>query len=455
MKILVIDDEAILREDITELLKDHGYDSRSAPSGQAGLKIADEFLPDVILCDLTMPGMDGIEVLDNVRIRLPETEFIVVTAYGSMETAIEAFRKGACDYILKPVNFETLLFKISRLEKQRDLSAEVRELRRQVNSPQHPIQLIGQSKQIQEIISLVEHLKLVDTSVLLLGETGAGKEVVARYIHEQSNRSSKPFIALNCAAIPETLMESELFGYMHGSFTGASKNKTGLFEAADGGTLFLDEFCEMPAALQSKLLRVLERKEIMPIGGTVAKSVNVRLLAATNREPLEFVKEGKLREDLYYRIRVMEINIPPLRERRVDIPLLAQFFVDQFNRDMKRTVKGLSNEALQAMMLFDWPGNVRELKNAVERAMIFTMNGYLKLEHFPREVSNQPEKKDIPDDLKSALKAYENAHILSILSQTGGNRLQASKSLGVDRSTLHRKLASMEEEGMDVSVSSD
>ncbi len=444
MKTLIVDDEALFCDEIAAILNERGFSCKSARDGRTGLEIASEFLPDVVICDLSMPDMDGLKVLERLRCELPETHIIIITAFGTMENVIEAFRKGASDYVLKPLNIDELIRKIRQIERQRALLAELRELRRKVNTPPQATQFIGQSPAIREILTLVDQLAPVDSSVLLLGETGTGKEVVARLLHERSHRRNKPFIALNCAAVPETLIESELFGHVRGAFTGATHDKTGLFAAACGGSLFLDEFCEMPASLQGKLLRAIERKEVMPVGSASLIPVNVRLIAATNRDPMAYVKESKLREDLFYRIRVMELSLPPLRQRREDIPLLAQHFVDRFNQEMKRNVQGISNAALQALMLYGWPGNVRELKNAVERAMIFTTSGFLELRHFPVEVGNAQNNVAVPDELKAALCAYENAHILAVLNKAGGNRAYASQLLGMDRSTLHRKLTAMQ-----------
>ncbi len=445
MKILLIDDEALLLQEVAAILSESGHVCRCSSNGKAGLEEALRFLPDVVLCDLTMPELNGLQVLRQLRKELPQTEVVIITAFGSMESAISAFREGACDYLLKPIIFEDILNKLGRIASHRALLAEVRELRQKVSHQCGPTTIVGRSPRMQEVGDLAGQLSSVPSSVLLVGETGTGKEVIARAIHEGGERGSKPFIAVNCAAVPDSLMESELFGYARGAFTGAMHDKVGLIEAANGGTLLLDEFCEMPPALQSKLLRVLERKEITRIGNTRPISVDVRILAATNCDPLAYMEQGKLREDLYYRIRVMEIHLPPLRERKEDIPLLAQHFIEIFNQEMKRTVAGLSNAALQAMMLYFWPGNVRELKNAIERAMIFTTSGFLPLEAFPAEISRKMDGQEVPDELRIAMKAYESAHILNVLQRSEGNRARASELLGVDRSTLHRKLATMPE----------
>lgn len=446
-RILVIDDESLLREEIATILSEEGYACDMAENGRNGLQKATEFMPDIVLCDLAMPDIDGLTVMEKLRRELPETQVVIITAFGSMESAIEAFRKGACDYLLKPVNLDEMLAKIERIEERQALLHEVHNLRRVVSTREGEPRLVGDSPQIKQTAALIEQLATVDSSVLLLGETGTGKEVVARLLHERSRRRDKPFITVNCSAMPESLMESELFGHTRGAFTGAVDDRPGLFAAAAGGTLLLDEFCEMPYALQAKLLRVLERKEVQPVGSTEPITVDVRLVAATNRDPAAYVEQGKLREDLYYRIRVMEICLPPLRERKEDIPVLAQHFVDLFNVEMKRTVQGISNAALQALMLYSWPGNVRELKNTVERAMIFTTSGFLGLEPLPAEVLRTvPQQERVPDELKAALRRYESAHILAVLQKTDGNRAKAAQLLGVDRSTLHRKLSGSNED---------
>jgi two-component system response regulator PilR (NtrC family) len=442
MRILIIDDEKLLRDEIAAILTEHGHHCKCADGGERALTLGPEFKPDIVLSDQTMPGMSGLETIIKLSPLLPECEFIIITAFGTLENSLDAFRQGICDYILKPVCIEDLLDKLASISKRQIHLREVRELRRTINQPTKTV-LVGQSPQMENIKTIVKRLSNVSSSVLLTGETGTGKEVVARYIHESSTRCQQPFIAVNCAAIPEPLMESELFGHIKGAFTGATSDKIGVFEAANGGTLLLDEFCEMPFSLQSKLLRVIERREVIPVGKTTATPLDVRLIAATNRTAEEFVKAGKLRADLYYRVNVMELKLPPLRERKEDIPLLCQHFIQMLNQEMKRLIKGVSNNALQAVMLYSWPGNIRELKNAIERAMIFTAGEFLPLENFPVEITRQKIALASPDELKVAIRAYENAHILTVLNKTNGNRAQASKLLKVDRSTLHRKLTAI------------
>lgn len=441
MKILVIDDESVFREEVAEALRERGHECEEAGDGRSGIERAERFGPDVILCDLVMPGVGGGQVLEALRPRLPQTQFIMVTAHGTMESAIDAFRMGACDYLLKPVVFEELFAKIDRVERELTLLSEVQQLRRAVSGEQEPDELIGQSAAIEEVRRLIGEVASVDASVLLIGPTGSGKDVTARALHRQGTRHRGPFVAVNCSAIPDGLLESELFGHLRGAFTGADQDRPGRLRVAEGGTLFLDEITTMPVASQAKLLRAIEEREIVPVGGTKPVRVDFRLIAATNQDVGEAIADGRFREDLYFRVRVVEIHLPPLRERTEDIPLLVRHFVDELNHQMKRRVRGASNEALQALMQHPWPGNVRQLRNVIERAMIFRTEGFLEVGDLPGEVSAGAFKGAATDELKAAVKAFERHHILAVIDQCDGNRDEAARRLGIDRSTLYRRLA--------------
>ena len=440
MKILVIDDEVAFCREISEVLEERGHSCQMAHDGESGLEQAATYLPEIVLCDLVMPGIGGLEVLERARTQLPDTHFIMITARGTLHNAIDAFRLGAIDYVLKPPLVEDLLQKIARVAERKALVEENRRLRRLFSHPLLQGKMVGESPPFREVRLLTEKAAGVDASVLLLGSTGTGKEVVAQEIHRQSRRREGPFVPVNCAGIPENLVESELFGHAEGAFTGAVRDRQGLFHAAGGGTIFLDEICSMPIETQARVLRVLEDRTITRVGGTERVQVDVRLITSSRRELAGEVEKGNFREDLYFRVRVMEIRLPELRERREDIPLLAQHFVAQMNTDMKREVEGVSSRALQALMLYAWPGNVRELRNAVERSMIFREDGFIELDDFPPEISGHTSGAEAPDDLRAAVKAYELTHINAILKQVDGNREEAAKRLGIGRSTLFRKL---------------
>ena len=447
MKILIIDDETTFREDVAEVLRKRGYECETAPDGESGLEAAASFLPEVVLCDLVMPGIDGLEVLRRARTQLPETHFILITARGTLENAIEAFEQGASDYVLKPPLIDDLLQKLRRIAEHRAVAEENRRLRTLLSGDHASTEMVGSGPEMAEVRNRIEKVAEVDSSVLLLGQTGSGKEVAAREIHRLSQRGRGPFVPVNCPGIPRELVESTLFGHVQGSFTGATEHRTGLFQVAQGGTLFLDEICSMPLEAQGKILRALEEKAITRVGDSELVPVDVRVISATHRDLPREIENGEFREDLYFRVRVVEIHMPDLRERREDVPLLVQHFVDKLNLEMKRDVRGVSNPALAALMLYPWPGNVRELRNAIERAMVFRKDGFLQMEDFPPEMSLAEPEAELTDDLKTSVKAYETAHIRAILEETGGNREEAARRLGIGRATLFRKLEEMKKRG--------
>ncbi len=445
MKILIIDDEELFREDTAELLRDQSHTVETAEDGETGVELAQSFKPDVILCDIVMPGMDGIEVVREVNDLLPETKIFMVTAHGTLDTAIEAFRKGAYDYLMKPVDFEELFEKLDRIKNEEQLRSEVEDLREEVAEGFDSSEIVGTSEEMKNVYRLIEKVAPTDANVLIQGESGTGKELVARAIHNQKFDAGKRFVAVNCAALSDTLLESELFGHVEGAFTGATEDKQGLFEAADEGTLFLDEISAMPENLQSKLLRAIENEEITRVGDTEPIEVSPRIISASNQNCKQLVEKGKFREDLFFRLKVMEINIPPLRDRKEDLPPLIDHFIEHFNEEMNKQIDGIDEEALQKLMMYSWPGNVRELRNVIERAVILREQGMLKTEDLPPEIWEGTEEEGPGETLKEVVESFEQSYIKSVLQQVDGNRGKAADRLGIDRSTLYRKLQENEE----------
>ncbi|HEX5608332.1 MAG TPA: sigma-54 dependent transcriptional regulator [Candidatus Binatia bacterium] len=439
-----MDDEPLPRKNIARVLEGEDFHVYEAESGDQAIDAIGERDFDLILSDLKIPGTDGLGVLRHVRSVSPQTIFILMTGYASVDSAIEAFRGGAHDYILKPVVLEDVLQKVKRLLEAKSLAWEVELLRRQVNCNSESTGLIGESKVIRDILSMISKIAPTSSNVLITGESGVGKEIVARAIHLQSPRKDKVFLPVNCSAIPETLLESQLFGYMKGAFTGAASSQEGLFQRAQGGTIFLDEIGEMPLSLQPKILRVIEDKEILPIGSTHPAKLNVRIIAATNRELQSEVAEGKFREDLFYRFNVINIRVPPLRERREDIPLLAEHLVRRHNAEMKKAYKGVANSALKLLMSLPWKGNVRELDNVLELAMILGNGEWITPAELPQCTTPLEEDGTEPmNNLRIAVQSYEKSHIENVLKETAGDKTRAAELLGVSRSSLYRKMESL------------
>ena len=445
--ILVVEDEAVPRKNLCRVLQGEGYEVYEAADGQAAITILDQSECDLVLTDLKMPGLDGLGVLRHIHERLPQTFVVLMTAHASVDTAVQALRLGAQDYLLKPLVFEEVLSKVRFLQEHKKLAVENQVLRREVNRPLETTQIIGTSQIMQEIQALIEKVAPASSTVLITGESGVGKEVVARTIHRHSPRQDHIFLQVNCSAIPETLLESQLFGHVKGAFTGATNSQAGLFQSADGGTLFLDEIGEMPLSLQPKLLQVIERKEILPVGATRPVQVNVRILAATNRDLKQEVAAGNFRDDLYYRLNVIGVQVPPLRERREDIPALANHLIHRHNMEMRTTYRGADNAAMKVLMSLPWKGNVRELDNTLERAMILGNGDWITPVHLPargQEVAPGTPLGAEGDHLKAALRAYEQSHIEYVLKKTDGDRTRAAALLGLSRSSLYRKMESLE-----------
>ncbi len=440
MKILVVDDEAHIREMIKKGLSQMGgYSVEVAQNGKEAIEKLEKDIFDLVLTDIKMPEMDGLELLKNIKGTRPEMMVILMTAYGSIETAVEAMKIGANDYITKPINFDDLLIHISKVQKESLLLRENLLLRMEVRKKFEFNNIIGKSKKMQEVFSLIEKVAPGSSTVMIYGGSGTGKELVAKAIHYNSPRVDRPFIPFNCGAIPETLVESELFGHTKGAFTGAIQAKKGLFEEANGGTLFLDEISNILPSVQVKLLRVLQEKELMRVGSTERTKIDVRMIAATNENLEENMKQGKFREDLFYRLHVFPIFLPDLKDRKEDIPLLAYHFLDLYSKEAKKEIKGISKEAMKLLLEYHWQGNVRELENTIERAVIMTDRDHLVPNDFPKDLIegfSEIIKRGVKD--RKSLDDIKAEYIKEILKEVGGNKRIASEILRVNPRTLYR-----------------
>ena len=436
--ILIAEDEQVLREAMAELLTDEGYEVIQAPDGKAAYEIALKRPVDLVLSDVRMPEMDGITLLGNLHKLCPETPVIMITAFGTVESAVAAMRAGAADYLLKPVQFDTVLVKVTRVLEFRDLSRTQQVLTEQAAEESTFHNLVGNARGMTRLFDTVRKLSTVKSSVLIVGESGTGKELFARAIHYNGITRSKPFIAVNCGAIPDSLIESELFGYRRGAFTGALRDKIGYFEAANSGTLFLDEISTLPINVQSSLLRVLEEKVVVPVGDTHPRAIDVRIIAASNQDLEKMVDERQFREDLLFRLNVVKIELPPLRQRKEDIPLLVHHFLEKYTRTLNKKVLGVSNGAMRALLNHEWRGNVRELENVIERAVIFAEGRQIGVEDMP--FSTEGIVDECGEELKEALRQFERQHILSSLRKHHYDKVETAKHLGIGVSSLYRKL---------------
>ena len=448
-RVLVVEDEEIIREILLKTLDEEGYHVDAVETGEDALKALDSQLYDLVLLDLNLPGMHGLNVLAAAPAVQTDAQFIVMTAFGTVDTAGEAMKLGAYDYINKPFRTEELLMTLERAREEADLRREVAQLRRQAGEGMQS-RIVGRTAAMQRLFDMIERVAPTRATVLVVGETGTGKELVARAIHDLSDRARRPFVAVNCSALPESLLESELFGHMKGSFTGAIQNKRGLFEEASGGTLFLDEISTVSAAIQVKLLRVLQERKIKRVGGRETVAVDFRLLAATNVDLAKLVEEDGFREDLFYRLNVFPIMVPPLRERREDIPLLANHFRLRFAEENGIEPPELPPETLSRMMAYDWPGNVRELENFIERGVIMHAGARSIPFDPPQGVGRRPERELLTRsrDDQWDLERLEREYILEILEETHWHQGEASEILGINRRTLYRKLRKYREEGL-------
>jgi two-component system, NtrC family, response regulator AtoC len=451
-RLLIIDDEANMRHMLTTVLKKADYAVDSASDGIAGLKMIEQTRYDFILCDIKMPNMGGMEFLEAARDKLNGTTVIMMSAYGSIDTAISAMKLGAYDYISKPFKSDEVYLTLKKAEERERLKAENRLLKEriQIFEKDHSFdKMVGKNKEMQALFQLAKKAAQYRTTVLILGDSGTGKELVARGIHRSSRRAAGPLVPVNCGGIPETLLESELFGYKKGAFTGADYNRRGLFQEAEGGTIFLDEIGELPLALQVKLLRVLQDNEVRPLGESKSIKIDVRVVAATAKNLEEEVRRGTFREDLFYRLNVLIIKLPPLNRRTEDIPLLCEHFISRLNKILDKEIVGLAPEAMSQLLNYHWPGNVRELENAIERAMVIADGPQLLPEHFSLELAktgvNNPDQPYFEGlSLKNAQKCMEKDFITRALQQTEGNRTQAARLLEISHPSLLSKMKAYE-----------
>jgi DNA-binding NtrC family response regulator len=442
LRVLVVDDHLASAEGLRDYLQEWGHDARSASGAAEAVTILEEWRPEAVVCDLLMPpGPSGLELLRQVRASDPWTGFIMLTGHGTIEDAVRAIREGAFDFLTKPVDIERLKLLVDRLVERNEMRSEVARLRRKLATREDETALVSRSSAMRRLHELIERVAPSSASVLMTGESGSGKDFVAQKLHELSGRGNAPFIAVNCPAIPETLLESELFGHERGAFTGALTDHAGLFEHAAGGTLFLDEITEMSTGLQAKLLRVLETRRFRRVGGHEERLADLRIVAATNRDPELAVRQGRLREDLYYRLNVFQIAVPPLRERREDIAPLAARFIAFFAGQNERSVEGLSNEAMGALERYDWPGNVRELRNAIERAVVLARGPVIELSDLPPRIARTVVVIERGSSfMVEPLEEIERKAILGALDRFAGNKTHAARALGISLKTLHNKL---------------
>ncbi len=447
--VLVVEDDAAMRDLLVESLAEEGYQLLSASGGREGIKQVREHNIDLVITDLRMPDLDGLDMVRELRTLPSPPDVITITAFGTIATAIKAMKLGAFDYITKPFEIDQLLISAERTLRDRDLRDEVTRLREVVADRYAFDNIIGRSPAMQDVFDLIRRLASSPVSVLITGESGTGKELVARALHFNGDRAEEPFIAVNCAAIPQNLLESELFGYKRGAFTDATQDRKGLLVEADGGTLFLDEIGELPQHLQAKLLRVLQEREVKPLGSAESVSIDIRLVSATNSPIAEMIASGEFRKDLYYRLNVVQIDIPPLRERPEDVLPLATHLLAQATERSPKPIEGIAPQAAKMLVGFSWPGNVRELENVIERAVALSMGSRIELGDLPPALLERPSQ----DLVKAAaardmsLADLERAYILQILDEEDGNKTRASQRLGLDRKTLYRKLEEYRKEG--------
>jgi DNA-binding NtrC family response regulator len=443
-KVLIADDEARIRKVIALLLKEEGYEVMAVENGQKAVDALPFFRPDVVLLDQQMPILNGIETFEAIRKQFPEQIVIFITAYGSISLAVDTVKKGAYDFIEKPFDNDNLLLKVKRAVEHCHMKSEITTLKTRLQPNNHPI--VGENNGLKQVITRIKRVATTNATVLIHGESGTGKELIAQAVHHNSNRAAGPFIAVNCGAIPLTLMESELFGHEKGAFTDAKEMQPGTFEKATGGTLFLDEIGELPIDAQVKLLRVLEEKRITRIGGKKPIPVDVRIVTATNRNLEEEVQKGTFRLDLLYRLNIFTITIPPLRERKEDIPLLVDFFIAKHNKALNLSINNISQPAMEKITSYDWPGNVRDLENAIQSAMILTPDNMIQSEHLPLRVKGYEQTESLtlpgnePNSIKEINAQAEKDLILDTLKKHNYNRTLTAEALNISRKTLFNKM---------------
>ncbi len=438
-RILIADTDKDIRNSLSMVLYEAGFFCVTAEDGGEVIDLVKEDNFDILIVDVKMPTWNGIEILEKVSKISPKTLTVIITAYATVETSIEALRKGAVDYLIKPLDFEDVILRVKKIRKYQQVLLENQYLRKEVHLKFNQNKIIGESLAIKNVFNLISKVANSSSNILISGKSGTGKELVARAIHQNSARAKAPFIPINCGAIPETLFESELFGFKKGSFTGATMDKEGVFKAADGGTLFLDEVSEIPVHIQVKLLRAIESKEIKQIGSPLSIQIDTRILSSTNKDLLKEIEEGNFREDLYYRLNIIDIHLPSLSERKEDIPILVDHFIRKYNNELKRKVLGVDNETMRVLMNYQWKGEVRELENAIERAVLLCEGDYITLKDLPphayADVSTE-----YTDDLKSSVRNFERQHISSILKRVDNDKIKCAEILGIGLSSLYRKI---------------
>lgn len=447
-RLLIIDDEENMRHMLSSMLKKSGYRVSTASNGSEALDMVDQTLYDFILCDLKMPDMSGMEFFEAARDKLWASTVIMMSAYGSIDTAVEAMKKGAYDFISKPFKLDEVLLTLKKAEERESLKRENRWLKeriRKIQDDYHFGNMVAKSKGMEAVFKIAEKVAQYDTTVLICGASGTGKELIAQGIHSAGKRAKNPMVPVNCGGIPENLLESELFGYKRGAFTGADSDRKGLFEEADRGTIFLDEIGELPLSLQVKLLRVLQENEIRPVGDSKTKKIDVRIIAATSKNLEDEAKNGTFREDLFFRLNVMPIQLPPLKDRPEDIPILSQHFINRFNISLEKNIKGITPAAMSILLKYHWPGNVRELGNVIERAAVLAEEAILTPKNFPLDLGESREREKVEDffdghSLKAAQKILEKRLIIKALEATNGNRTKAARILEISHPSLLSKI---------------
>ncbi|PJA97972.1 MAG: Fis family transcriptional regulator [Ignavibacteriales bacterium CG_4_9_14_3_um_filter_30_11] len=440
--ILIVDDEEIIKDSLSFILKKEGYEVEEASNGKEAYDKIVKKPFSLVITDLEMPFMKGTELIEKIIKLNVQTSIIVITAFGSLDTAITALRNGADDYILKPVDFDELIIKVNKLFEIKELLIENKILRKEIHRDFDFENIVGKSAPIKRIYEMIDTVAETDSSVLITGKSGTGKELVAKSLHFKSKRSKKPFLAINCGAISENLIESELFGHKKGAFTGAVSDKEGLIKAANGGTFFLDEISEMPLNLQVKMLRALQEKEITPVGTSITLKIDVRFIASTNRELKKEIADGRFREDLYYRLNVIEIDLPTLKDRTDDIPLLADHFLNKYRTEMNKRIKGFTDEAMRAIITYEWKGEVRELENVIERAVIFCKDDFISIKDLPDSFTFISDASDYSKlgSLEDSVRRYEKNFIIKALEANDNDKEKTAEQLKVGLSTIYRKL---------------
>ncbi len=438
-RILIADSDNEVRESLSAVLTENGFDCRKAADGEEVIRQIREDNFDILIVDIRLPKWDGIQLLDKVSKFSPKTMTMIITASATVETAIEALRRGAVDYLIKPLDYQDVVMRVNKMRRLQQVLLENQYLKQEIHSKFNQNLIIGESAVIKQIYTMINKVAHSSSNILITGKSGTGKELVARAIHQNSPRADAPFVPINCGAIPENLFESELFGFKKGAFTGAVMDKDGVFRAANGGTLFLDEVGEIPVHIQVKLLRAIEEKEIKPIGSPSSFKVDVRVLSATNKDLQKEIEEGNFREDLYYRLNIIDIHLPSLSERRDDIPLLVNHFIRKYNQELKRKVLGVDNETMKALMNYKWKGEVRELENIIERAVLLCESDYITLKDLPPHACSGVTM-EYADDLKTSVRNFEKQHILSILKRVDNDKNRCAEILGIGLSSLYRKI---------------